>query len=196
VAHHHTAFRERHLQPLGHLSNPRSIPTRSRQTAPERPYCAAKPPGDYRAASRGYAWQDSNLRPLGPQPNALSPELQARCAHCTSRRGVPAGSRSAAGREGFEPSERIFCAQPLSRRPHSTTLAPPQVALSTAGQRRRVHRIPGEKVYHGVSPEPRFRCPSRRGKAPPRGRSAPALAMPRGCASRRRIHQDRGHPQS
>ncbi len=24
-----------------------------------------------------YAWQDSNLRPLGPQPNALSPELQA-----------------------------------------------------------------------------------------------------------------------
>src|SRR5215213_7500928 len=25
-----------------------------------------------------YAWQDSDLRPLGPQPNALSPELQAR----------------------------------------------------------------------------------------------------------------------
>ena len=28
-----------------------------------------------------YAWQDSNLRPLGPQPNALSPELQARVTH-------------------------------------------------------------------------------------------------------------------
>ena len=32
---------------------------------------------------RWYAWQDSNLRPLGPQPNALSPELQARSAHST-----------------------------------------------------------------------------------------------------------------
>jgi hypothetical protein len=30
----------------------------------------AKPPGVYRAASQRYAWQDSNLRPLGPQPNA------------------------------------------------------------------------------------------------------------------------------
>ena len=30
-----------------------------------------------RADAERYAWQDSNLRPLGPQPNALSPELQA-----------------------------------------------------------------------------------------------------------------------
>ena len=58
----------------------------------------------------------------------------------TRRRG-PSG----AGREGFEPSERIFCPQPLSRRPHSTTLAPPQVALFTAGQWRRVHRIRADK---------------------------------------------------
>jgi hypothetical protein len=31
----------------------------------------------------GYAWQDSNLRPLGPQPNALSPELQAHARRAT-----------------------------------------------------------------------------------------------------------------
>ena len=31
----------------------------------------------------GYAWQDSNLRPLGPQPNALSPELQAHATRAT-----------------------------------------------------------------------------------------------------------------
>src|SRR5215213_3930433 len=29
-----------------------------------------KPPGCYRAARQVYAWQDSNLRPLGPQSNA------------------------------------------------------------------------------------------------------------------------------
>ncbi len=32
----------------------------------------------YNAGFRWYAWQDSNLRPFGPQPNALSSELQAR----------------------------------------------------------------------------------------------------------------------
>ena len=105
VAHHHTAFRERHLQPLGHLSNPRSIPTRSRQTAPERPCDAAKPPGDYRAASRGYAWQDSNLRPLGPQPNALSPELQARIDHFTPL-GLPPAVADHLGREGRDSNPR------------------------------------------------------------------------------------------
>src|SRR5215213_483712 len=65
----------------------------------------AKPPGDYRAVSRGYAWQDSNLRPLGPQPNALSPELQARIDHFT-----PLGRRPAVadhlGREGRDSNPR------------------------------------------------------------------------------------------
>jgi hypothetical protein len=115
-----------------------------------------------------YAWQDSNLRPLGPQPNALSPELQARIDHFTPMMQRSAlGGSSGAGREGFEPSERFFSAQPLSRRPHSTTLAPPQVALSTAGQGRRVHRKPDGKVYHGAGSRPRFNRPSRRGKTPP-----------------------------
>jgi hypothetical protein len=168
VAHHHTAFRERHLQPLGHLSNSSSIPTRPCAKAPERRWDTAKPPGSYRAACSGYAWQDSNLRPLGPQPNALSPELQARIDHFTPMMQRSAlGGSSGAGREGFEPSERFFSAQPLSRRPHSTTLAPPQVALSTAGQGRRVHRKPDGKVYHGAGSRPRFNRPSRRGKTPP-----------------------------
>ena len=65
----------------------------------------ARPPGDHRAASRGYAWQDSNLRPLGPQPNALSPELQARIAYFT-----PEGLRPAVtgrlGREGRDSNPR------------------------------------------------------------------------------------------
>ena len=44
--------------------------------------------GQIRAVSgsgliEGYAWQDSNLRPLGPQPNALSPELQAHATCAT-----------------------------------------------------------------------------------------------------------------
>jgi hypothetical protein len=83
----------------------------------------------------GYAWQDSNLRPLGPQPNALSPELQARSAKCTRTPGT-----IAAGREGFEPSEDVYGPQPLSRRPHSTTLAPPQTDPSTHRSRARPHR--------------------------------------------------------
>ena len=49
-----------------------------------------------------YAWQDSNLRPLGPQPNALSPELQAQMRFCAA-----SVQPIAAGREGFEPSEEI-----------------------------------------------------------------------------------------
>ena len=96
-----------------------------------------------------YAWQDSNLRPLGPQPNALSPELQARLHQwytnrVLARRGEPFG----AGREGFEPSERFYHAQPLSRRPHSTTLAPPQADRSPAALRLGVDRNPSGKVYH------------------------------------------------
>jgi hypothetical protein len=65
----------------------------------------AKPPGGYRAAGQRYAWQDSNLRPLGPQPNALSPELQARIDHFT-----PEGQRPAVadqlGREGRDSNPR------------------------------------------------------------------------------------------
>ena len=40
-----------------------------------------------------YAWQDSNLRPLGPQPNALSPELQARSEHFTTHPAEPQRKR-------------------------------------------------------------------------------------------------------
>jgi hypothetical protein len=65
----------------------------------------AKPPGGYRAASRGYAWQDSNLRPLGPQPNALSPELQARIDHFTPDRQRPAAADDL-GREGRDSNPR------------------------------------------------------------------------------------------
>jgi hypothetical protein len=58
-----------------------------------------------RPTGEWYAWQDSNLRPLGPQPNALSPELQARIAHFT-----PEGQRPAVaghpGREGRDSNPR------------------------------------------------------------------------------------------
>ena len=69
VAHHHTAFRERHLQPLGHLSNPSSIPTRPRATAPERRWDTAKPPGGYRAAM-------SAVRLAGFEPAAFGSATQ------------------------------------------------------------------------------------------------------------------------
>jgi hypothetical protein len=52
-----------------------------------------------------YAWQDSNLRPLGPQPNALSPELQARNAHFTPDRQRPAAA-GLQGREGRDSNPR------------------------------------------------------------------------------------------
>jgi hypothetical protein len=52
-----------------------------------------------------YAWQDSNLRPLGPQPNALSPELQARIAHFTPERQRPAVA-GRPGREGRDSNPR------------------------------------------------------------------------------------------
>jgi hypothetical protein len=65
----------------------------------------AKPPCGYRAATGGYAWQDSNLRPLGPQPNALSPELQARIAHFTPERQRPAVA-GRPGREGRDSNPR------------------------------------------------------------------------------------------
>ena len=45
----------------------------------------------------GRARRDSNSRPLGPQPNALSTELRAHCAL----------TRRLAEREGFEPSMQV-----------------------------------------------------------------------------------------
>src|SRR5690606_4088042 len=61
---HPTAFRERHLQPLGHLS----------MSSPERKECRAL----VRPCTSGrYARRDLNPRPFGPQPNALSTELRA-----------------------------------------------------------------------------------------------------------------------
>ena len=49
------------------------------------------------------AREDSNLRPLGPQPNALSTELRA---------------HTMAEREGFEPSEEVYPLQRFSKPPH------------------------------------------------------------------------------
>jgi hypothetical protein len=71
----------------------------------ERTVRTAKPPGGYRAATQRYAWQDSNLRPLGPQPNALSPELQARIAYFTPD-GSPPAVAGHPGREGRDSNPR------------------------------------------------------------------------------------------
>src|SRR5215211_3226617 len=80
-------------------------------------------------AGEWYAWQDSNLRPLGPQPNALSPELQARVRGiirvCRTGDNAVAFVRRREGRDS-NPRKRLEPLQPLSRRPHSTTLAPPR----------------------------------------------------------------------
>ena len=104
-AHHLTAFRERHLQPLGHLSKPMKYTNAIRHDDDEHTSRTRKPPGGYRAVSQRYAWQDSNLRPLGPQPNALSPELQARISHFTPETQRPA-SAGRMGREGRDSNPR------------------------------------------------------------------------------------------
>src|SRR5262245_62457221 len=62
-ARHLTAFRERHLKPLGHLST-RKYTNQAPRTAQRQENRPAA-----RAVDRWYAWQESNLRPLGPQPN-------------------------------------------------------------------------------------------------------------------------------
>ncbi len=80
VAMNHTAFREQHLKPLGHLSN---FANYSKANGVRT--IAMKEPSRRTA---WYAWQDSNLRPFGPQPNALSPELQARNRTECNRSGI------------------------------------------------------------------------------------------------------------
>lgn len=47
--------------------------------------------------------------------------------------------RNLAGREGFEPSVGLYTRQPLSRRPHSTTLAPPQYSIVSGERGIRTH---------------------------------------------------------
>ncbi len=72
-----------------------------------------------------YARGDSNLRPLGPQPSALSTELRAHVPsvqYATLLRGCQTGEKLA-GRQGFEPWVPVK-AHSLSRRARSTTLAP------------------------------------------------------------------------
>ena len=44
-----------------------------------------------------------------------------------------------AGRAGFEPAVELDTRQPLSRRPHSTTLAPPQLRAYSGGRGIRTH---------------------------------------------------------
>ena len=59
-----------------------------------------KTPAGMHRRALWYAWQDSNLRPLGPQPNALSPELQARHRKFTTWIGI-AANRGRGGKGGI-----------------------------------------------------------------------------------------------
>jgi hypothetical protein len=156
----------------------------------------AKPPGGYRAACQRYAWQDSNLRPLGPQPNALSPELQARITHFT-----PDGQRPAAaghlGREGRDSNPRsAFSAlnrlaggpiRPLWHLPRWLCPRPAsgvactgfQTAKFTTGQapgRDSVDHA-GENPHHAVEPLPRCPC----------GPNAHCTATPSSAGGTRRL---------
>jgi hypothetical protein len=63
-------------------------------------------------------------RPCGPDPPKGPRKTQAI--------GASDGLIAEAGREGFEPSVELLTPQPLSRRPQSSTLAPPR---DTAGRR-------------------------------------------------------------
>ena len=67
-AHRPTAFRERHHKPLGH---PSALSRAMQGVGP---------------ALFRYARRDSNPRPFGPQPNALSSELRALALSCRFRR--------------------------------------------------------------------------------------------------------------
>src|SRR6188472_3834166 len=83
-------------------------PSRYRTTRRARacPPTAGAGSDDDRASWR--AREDSNLRPLGPQPNALSTELRA---------PVSTTCGSVAEREGFEPSEEVYPLQRFSKPP-------------------------------------------------------------------------------
>src|SRR5215212_3246261 len=138
------------------------------RTALETP----KPPGGYRAAIQRYAWQDSNLRPLGPQPNALSPDLQARIAHFTSEGHRPAVAGHL-GREGRDSNPRsAFSAlnrlaggpiRPLWHLPRwlcprlangvaCTGFQNPKFTTRSALSRDAAARHAGEKPHHEVDP--------------------------------------------
>src|SRR5262245_13483561 len=93
--------------------------------------CRADTHKDRRGAGTWRARRDSNSRPLGPQPNALSTELRA---HATLRRG------RVAEREGFEPSEQVTPLNGLANR-----RTRPLCDLSVA------QRWP---CYHGLSAAP------------------------------------------
>jgi hypothetical protein len=139
----------------------------------------AKPPGNNRAASRWYAWQDSNLRPLGPQPNALSPELQARITHFTPERQRPAvaGRR---GREGRDSNPRSafsalnrLAGGPIRPLWHLPRWLCPRLANGVActgfqtekftteplPSRELTARHAGVRPHHVVDPPPRWPCP-------------------------------------
>jgi hypothetical protein len=138
----------------------------------------AKPPGGYRAASRGYAWQDSNLRPLGPQPNALSPELQARIDHFTPEGPCPAVAGHL-GREGRDSNPRsAFSAlnrlaggpiRPLWHLPRwlcprlangvaCTGIQTQKFTTRPVQSRDSTTRQAGERPHHEVDPPPRWPC--------------------------------------
>ena len=105
-----------------------------------KPAANQKPPGGNRAAVTG---TPGRIRTCGlwvrnPTLYPLSYRRALPILH-EIREELPerALQSHAAGREGFEPSEDIVCPQPLSRRPHSTTLAPPQADLSIVRRRGR-----------------------------------------------------------
>jgi hypothetical protein len=127
----------------------------------------AKPPGGYRAACQRYAWQDSNLRPLGPQPNALSPELQARIAYFTPDRLRPAVAGHP-GREGRDSNPRSafsalnrLAGGPIRPLWHLPRWLCPRLASGVA-----CTGFQAEKSTTGADPEPRFRRLSGRGTTP------------------------------
>ncbi len=88
-----------------------------------------------------YIWcprQDSNLRPLGPQPSALSSELRG---HLLTQSHFAAYMWENGGEGGIRTLGRVLPRQPLSRRPRSSTPAPPQLKSYGGG---RGIRTPGE----------------------------------------------------
>ena len=126
----------------------------------------------------GYAWQDSNLRPLGPQPNALSPELQARIDHFTPEGPCPAVAGHL-GREGRDSNPRsAFSAlnrlaggpiRPLWHLPRwlcprlangvaCTGIQTQKFTTRPVQSRDSTTRQAAERPHHEVDPPPRWPC--------------------------------------
>ena len=86
-----------------------------------------------------YAWQESNLRPLGPQPSALSSELQARAEATTmiAHRPSPRKAMSPVGQGGC----KVLTAVAL---PPSAARIAPRRWGAAASSRAREGRLVGD----------------------------------------------------